>query len=165
MPSGTPRYDSHLQQHGESIMRISELTAQQKDALIAKCVAGLMEHHRVLHGTQAQIVGCLVGAGFCACGALSAIVLANGRGLAFVASLPWHSWLLVFGIVGASLFVIAWSKFMVREVTMRAGERAWLIWIFEKCAKDNIEFSAEDVIAFLRSVPDSKSLIGTKRRS
>lgn len=139
-------------------MRISELTEQQKGAFIAKCVARLREQRSGVRWTQKQIVGYLVGTGFCVCGSLWAIALASGRWLAFVATVPWYFWLLLFGLGGAYLFVIAWLKFMLHDVTMRAGERAYLILLFEKCAKENIEFSAEEVVAFLRSVPDSMSL-------
>jgi hypothetical protein len=146
------------QHRGAENVKISEFTDQKKAAIIARLLPGLEEHNRGARRARVQIVACLVGAGFCAFGSLCSIALGSGGSLGLAALVPWYTWLVFFALAGSYLFAIAWTKFMLHNVTMRAGDRAYLILLFENYAKKGIKFSAEEIVEFLRSTPDSHSL-------
>jgi hypothetical protein len=139
-------------------VRISEFTDQEKAANIARLLPGLEEQNRRGRLAQVQIVACLVRAGFCAFGSIWSIALGSGGSRGLAAWMPWYSWLASFALAGSYLFALAWAKFMLHNVTMRAGDRAYLILLFEDYAKKDIKFSAGEIVEFLRSTPDSRRL-------
>ena len=127
-------------------MRFSELTDQERAALIEEFVPLRVENLTGSRGTQRSIAVCFAAAGFCAFGCIQAI--ATGRTLSAAAML------FSFALGSAYFFGTAWAKLMAYNTTVKAGERAYLLLVFERCAKHGVEFSTQDVANFLRYSPD-----------
>jgi hypothetical protein len=148
---------SHAWQ-GERIVRMSDLTERQTEALVAMSAARLVKQHRAARWTQKVITAWFIFAGILACEAIWAPRVSATLPPDVSELIPWYWWSVVFGLSALVLSIGAWVKFMMHEHSMRVAERAYVIMFFEKLAEERVELSAEDVVDFLKSAPDSMSL-------
>lgn len=134
-------------------MRTDHVTDEKKAALVRELAGPYVgSHQRELQRLQRRVAARLVGAGFCAFGCVYVVVSAVSPG--FGLKTPWYLWLTFFSIGGAALLATAWAQFTLHHAKVRAGERAALALLFERWAKEDRTFTANEIVVLLRSLPD-----------
>jgi hypothetical protein len=127
-------------------MRFSELTDQQRAALMQQFVQRPLEAVPDLRRSRRFIAACFVAAGFCIFGCINT--------LRFAPALSSAAMMFIFAVGTAYFLGTAWKKWTAHMMLMSAAERAYLLLVFEHCADRGIEFSTGEVVDFLRFAPD-----------